>query len=741
MIEDSVSIVLDNPITKQQQLVTIWIPSEKARKSTDSENLDDIAKNLLTELTTRLPSSNVPSLLVPMSRIPMTRSHTVDHASIRQELEHMDPQKFALFSLQLTAKHSDTPLNEVEQIIAGALSTITGVDSKSIGRYSSFYKLGLDSLSAISFSRKLQDSGLERLPVSTILQRSSIAQLATVANIMTNGNGTPPIPVEDKPSSVFDPIFLREVNDEFIRENVSVQNVYPCTPLQEAMLAAKSDDDSAYFNHLLLRVNTESEGLKSAWTHILERHDILRTCFRPTNDKRFAYAQIVLESASLPWTHLEVSSLGLDHDVEKRKSEFESRSPVKDLLPYSLTLYANPADNISHLLLSIHHALYDGEGIAQLLQELQNLLAGQSLPETTPFYKFIDFMLSTNTEISDQYWDRYLAGISPSLLSTSAKKRKSEQSASQQIQVTLNGSFNSFKDQCRSLSVTPLNVFHASWARLLSFYAGSSDICFGNVFSCRTIPLEGADKIVGPCFNTLPIRVKFTSTSTNLDTMKLCQKHNSDILPHQLTPLRHIQKRTLPLHGGTMLFDTMVILQTRGTELDSQYWELLSDEGNMGFPLICEVIPDENRDSIQISLHFQKSYIESDVAERLARDFVALVENSTQYPSSQASDKRSIGDNVPQIFEKIVKPNDFRTNMASIQQSNIVARPWSAQEEILRQTLCQYSAVDLSGVSLHTTIFQLGLDSINAVQISGKFHKMGYKISAGDILEVSFAKF
>jgi aryl carrier-like protein len=404
----------------------------------------------------------------------------------------------------------------------------------------------------------------------------------------------------------------------------------------------------------------------------------------------------------------------------------------------------NPADNTAHLLLSIHHALYDGEGIAQLLHELQTSIAGQELPETTPFHKFIDYMISTNTEISDQYWDRYLSGISPSLLSAPApaKGTTPDQSASLQIQVTLNGSFTSFKDQCKNLSVTPLNVFHASWARLLSFYAGSSDICFGNVFSCRTIPLEGADQIVGPCFNTLPMRVKFTSTSTNVDMMKICQKHNSDILPHQLTPLRHIQKRTLPpLHGGSMLFDTLVILQTRGTDLDRQYWELLSDEGNMGFPLICEVIPDEIRDTIQISLHYQQSYLESDVAERLARDFVALVENTTQYPSSQASDKRSIGDNVPQIFEKIIKSN---TSQMTSQQPNAITRPWSDQEEVLREILCQYSAVDSSGVSLHTTIFQLGLDSINAVQISGKFHKMGYKISAGDILEVwlfiSFSK-
>lgn len=155
----------------------------------------------------------------------------------------------------------------------------------------------------------------------------------------------------------------------------------------------------------------------------------------------------------------------------------------------------------------------------------------------------------------------------------------------------------------------------------------------------------------------------------------------------------------------------------------------------MGFPLICEVIPDETRDTIQISLHYQRAYLENDIVERLARDFVALVENTTQYPSSQASDKRAIGENVPKIFEKIVKSNTSQTMSAARPKTS---RPWSVQEEALREILCQYSGVEPSGVSLDTTIFQLGLDSINAVQISGKYHKMGYKISAGDILEVCF---
>ena len=497
------------------------------------------------------------------------------------------------------------------------------------------------------------------------------------------------------------------------------------------MLAVESDVDAAYFNHLLLRVNIGVEKLEQAWTQMMQRHEIMRTCFRPTNEKSFAFAQVVLSSAILPWTSVETSPVTFKQDVARRKSDFEHQSPVNGHLPYSLTIFEDSVRQSTHLLLSIHHALYDGEGIAQLLHEVQASLAGDGLPEAIPFHSFIEHMVSVKGDASDQFWDRYLSDVSLTLIPPSKETNGSlGETASQQVHMSLGQSLASFKQKCMDLSVTPLNVFHAAWARLLALHSDATDVCFGNVFSCRTVPLEGAERIVGPCFNTLPMRVKFSSMSTNGDVLKLSQKHNSDILPHQLSALRHIQRRVL--RGGSRLFDTLVIFQTRSTELDGRYWEMIADEGNMGFPLICEIVPDEKRDSVQICLHFHTSRLGRDVAQGLARDFVKLVEHTTQYPSAQAYDKRMIGAGAPVVFER----ESPRARIDGAPKETEESRPWSYQEQALRDVVCKFAGVEAEAVSLHTTIFQLGLDSINAVQISGRLRKMGYKISAADILEV-----
>lgn len=727
LVQNAVSIVWSNRAIGQQQLVTLWVPSEQCRDSIHSQ-LERITKRLFEDIGARLSWFTIPSLLVP-GEIPINESHQTDFARIEQTFERLDAKQLEIFTRHSHTDDIEGSVTDVEQTIANALSTVSGIDQQAIRRHTSFYKLGIDSLSAISFSRKLQESGLGRLTVSTILRHSTVAQLAAVVSNSINEQHLQEAALEES-SSVFDDSLLLEVKGQCRADCMPIKRVYPCTPLQEAMLAAETDTGSVYFNHMLLRVSTAAGALRAAWDGMLQRHDILRTCFRPIPHKRFAYAQVVLDEVALPWSSVE-TSCGLDQNVENRKSEFERRSPVDGKLPYSLTVFTDTATNGQYLLLSIHHALYDGEGIAQLLREVQYSLAGEQLPPTTPFHHFIEYMLSTSVDSSDQFWDRYLADVPPTLLSKPESMRTVNRSASRHANANLGIPLESFKRQCKGLSVTPLNVFHASWARLLALHASSSDVCFGNVFSCRTIPLEGAGQIVGPCFNTLPMRYKFSAISTNADIMKCAQAHNSDILPHQLSPLRRVQKRALD--DGSRLFDTLVILQTHKTELDSRYWELLEDEGNMGFPLVCEINPAETHNSFDVCLRFQTSHVTQAVAERLVRDFVALVRHTVQFPYAQASDKRPIGSNVLQIFEKSRSRQASHIRSAAQMRP---ARPWTYQEEALRDIICKISGADTDDVHLSTTIFQLGLDSINAVQISGTLRRLGYKISTGDILEV-----
>ena len=59
---------------------------------------------------------------------------------------------------------------------------------------------------------------------------------------------------------------------------------------------------------------------------------------------------------------------------------------------------------------------------------------------------------------------------------------------------------------------------------------------------------------------------------------------------------------------------------------------------------------------------------------------------------------------------------------------------WSDTETKIRTVLSQLSSVSPHTIGKRTTIFQLGLDSINAVQVAGLLRKMGLSVSATDVL-------
>lgn len=59
---------------------------------------------------------------------------------------------------------------------------------------------------------------------------------------------------------------------------------------------------------------------------------------------------------------------------------------------------------------------------------------------------------------------------------------------------------------------------------------------------------------------------------------------------------------------------------------------------------------------------------------------------------------------------------------------------WSDTETKIRTVLSQLSSVSAQTIGKRTTLFQLGLDSINAVQVAGLLRKMGFSVTATDVL-------
>jgi ferricrocin synthase len=735
-VRDCATVTIENEIPNQQHLITFWAPSDISEIHHQSKEVQgSVTKRLFEALRERLPSHMIPSALIPIDSIPVTAMQEVDHIRLKELFRQTGPEDLQCFSAGHQGK-DDGELTGVEEIAARIIADVAGVPLKGVTRHTSFYALGLNSISAIYVSKRLRESGLGQLDVSTILRHASIAQLSTA---IANRDPAPKfVACLSKPEGIFDEAFLEQTTSTFHAIGKPVQSIIPCTPLQEVMLSTReSDNGAAYFNHLLFKVYGNLDTLRATWVHMASRHEILRTCFTTTKNAQFAYAQVILKQVSLPWHHIQTFGDELSLVIEKEKARFVDLTKDSRILPYSFCVLEDKTVSEALLLCSIHHALYDRDALSELFKEVEVFYSSGRLPQTVQFSTFIAHMVRANHEESEEFWKAYLSGFSPKLLRPPRKLGDNTVNPRYQVSSSdLAISLVAFESKCKEISVAPLNVFHAAWARLLSLYTDSSDVCFGNVFSCRTIPLDGVEKVVGPCFNTLPVRIKIPSGAMNVDIMRLGQGSNIDILPYQLSSLRRILKN-FSRDGGVQPFDTLIVLHTGAQVLDSRIWKLIKEEGDMAFPIICEITPSREDNKINICLYSDALYTSWSDAEIIAKNFTALLSHTIQYPTSQASDRSILTGSIrasTTSFEDGVPKSNGIVKADSL--SEHILQAWSAGESQIREILSGLSGVKNEFIRRDTTIFQLGLDSINAAQVSATLNRFGYDISTGNILEV-----
>ncbi|KAL1958105.1 hypothetical protein VTO42DRAFT_5145 [Malbranchea cinnamomea] len=733
-VKDCATMVHEDKGNGMKQLVSFWIPSNYTTYNplSNIKQFSCVIEALFERIRGALPTYMVPAFLVPIPQIPMTSTGKIDKRALLEQFLQLDNDSLTLCSQPTTTVEDESPLSETESRIAEIVAEITHSKAAGIGRHTSFYRLGLDSISAIALSRHLKGSGFGQVDISVIMKNDSVAQLARILEQKnTAGLSTHTMPLA-KLDAIFSEDFQEQTKREVEASGRKVLKILPCTPLQEAMLSRYAASSSgAYLNHLTFEVRVDAWRLKAAWNVMITRHDILRTKFKATDDSRFSFAQVVLQQIDLPWEEIETSGVYLNDVIDQQKSKF---TMATDAIPFGLVLITEVDTNKRHLHLFIHHALYDGEAMSQLLHEVEETVLGYQLPLTVPYDLYLEQMVSANVELSDQFWATGLAQMSlDHFIVPFSRSEENKLKQFGRVSSHLDIPLSDIENYCRKSSVTLLNVLEAAWAKLLVHYSGSSDVCFGEVLSCRDIPVDGADRIVGPCFNTLPIRVKVDQSAMNSDLMKRLQKIKADILPHRLTSLRRLQSRLSP--DGKRLFDTLLLLQSSPRPSREDIWKLVDETGDMDFPLIVEIIPNQQNGRLETYFHFDPSKIPVEDANTMLEDFLQFVHQTLKYPFARATDFVGIQETVPSFvaLSKAERETTAKQIQENLQDDD--GEKWSKEALEVREILLSFAQVNENNVTLRTTIFQLGLDSINAIQVAHRLKAIGYDIGAADIME------
>ncbi|KAK8097571.1 Nonribosomal peptide synthetase 2 [Apiospora kogelbergensis] len=686
-------------------------------------------------LEASLPSYMLPTFLIPISRTPLTSSGKINTSTLHDSIRSFTDE--FLQSCILGGEEQDTSAEwtNMERTIAAALAETLNLDLSQVGRWTSFLVLGLDSLTVMGFTRKLNKLIQPKVTISEVLKHTSVTRLYNFLSqrkMETCEQDTDAFQLPDAICKDVEARF-RDLDDE-----TAVESVLRCTPLQEAMLASSvsSSDGIAYRNQLLFRLNRAPEEMKRLWEEMCARHGILRTCFSTTESAEYPFLQVVLTHFALPWSYLETADVA---QCAKEHMHAAFQRPVDSLKPpLGLAFIRDASTDETYLSFVCHHALYDGMAIEQLLSEVETLAHGHTLQEPVAFGDFLQEALSIPTGV-DSFWEARLDTFVPRRLPTSGLPADIDPSKTSNSFCTATLSLEAVEARAHEFGVPLSSICQAAWAITLSAVLNSLDVCFGNVVSGRSTALEGVDRLVAPCFNTVPLRIDMSDLTSKLELVKRCRDVNVDVLPFQFTPLRRIQ--ALVGRGGERgLFNTMVLLQPPARPLDDTIWSLEEERGDMDVPLICEFIPIAKSDVLRVVIHHKESQFSDQLACILHDIVIQAVQSCIESPASGLDvfaylglPLRSMVEGIRAAAQLENQPNDDAPDPGMLVPDD--GQPLTEVELIIREMVAKLGRIEGVPITAKTSLHRLGIDSIGMVQLVYLLQQEGLQISPVDVFE------
>ncbi|WP_329263150.1 amino acid adenylation domain-containing protein [Streptomyces sp. NBC_01478] len=342
--------------------------------------------------------------------------------------------------------------------------------------------------------------------------------------------------------------------------------VWPQAPGQFGILfqAALADGSfDVYHMQFVLHLSghVDPARMRAAGQALLDRYPNLRSAF--LTGAGGDPVQVVAEHVTLPWRHIDLTGHG-ETDPDAALDGFLAEDRADQLDPTRPPLIRLALITVgpqrSKLVITAHHALFDGWSSPSVITDLIRLYAGtEGLPPVRGYGDYLAWLSAQDREVSAARWAAELAGFEQPTLVAPNTPLKETASAVGRVEVPL--SIDQGRELARraaELGVTLNTLLQGAWAILLSKLTGQQDVVFGAAVNGRPPGLIGSDEMVGLFINTLPIRVRCRPDHSVADVITELQERQTALLDHTYYGLADIQRGV----GMPALFDTIVVFQS-----------------------------------------------------------------------------------------------------------------------------------------------------------------------------------
>lgn len=405
----------------------------------------------------------------------------------------------------------------------------------------------------------------------------------------------------------------------------SILDMYPCTPLQEGLMALSMKQSGDFVKRAIFTLPTglNLENFRAAWQATINSNAILRTRIFQTESS--GLVQAVFERQKIDW--LTASNLEDYVRADKEKSIG---------LGSALARYAiinEPTSGVTHFVWTLHHAIMDAWSIRLLLEQVDQAYRGARVSQLLEFNQYISYLLHVDHRSVEDFWRSRLAGT----CAVPFPKYPSEDYVPR--------AYNSLKHHIRmpeiiKTEVTKSTVIQAAWTLLIGKHTNMNDVVFGVVLAGRNVAIPNIKSINGPTLTTVPMRIGIDFTQSVAEYLTSIQKQRSELKPFQHAGLQNIRRLSGAAQKACSFHNLLVIQSTLGKNPES----LFNETTNTGYDrltinaygllLECEI----THDGLTAKARFDVRVVSEKHMQIILEQFESLVTELSSTTSASIGD-------------------------------------------------------------------------------------------------------
>lgn len=417
----------------------------------------------------------------------------------------------------------------LQSLVLQEICSTLDITSAAIDLNAGFVELGGHSISAIDLASVCKSQGIH-LSIEDILLCNTVAEVLGSAKWIANSPAHDEMPfsstrypLKRAAEPALGPLTKRQqtsLHPYTSLDSPSTGFQAPMTEMQLAfMQGSQANPGTNTISFFETYQTRDVPIMKRAWKTVIESEPIFRTTFDVTEDKATLVEHM---HARFSWEEIVVRS---QEDYEKM---LEDNGESEDVFT-SFKVITRPRDSrdasLSTIVWRVHHALIDGFSAALVYKKVRQVAAGLSVKAGTSFLylaRDLQALQYANQSASQHYWkqrqERSANAVGEILLPPPITTDMFSKNATKSISVSLQ--VDRLSECARKAKVSPVSIYYAAWAMVLSKYNDSDSVVFGAVLAGRNLPLTGVNDSIGPLVNTLPLHVSLNRAWTTTKYMR-----------------------------------------------------------------------------------------------------------------------------------------------------------------------------------------------------------------------------